>query len=66
MWFAGADAYEAQLASGRILAIERAASRTRYTVSALDPAQASQNTPRLITAMTEYALLQKSYMVGPA
>jgi hypothetical protein len=54
--------YEAQLASGRILAIERAASRTRYTVSALDPAQASQNTPRLITAMTEYALLQKSYI----
>ena len=30
--------YEAQAAGGRILAIERAAGRTRYTVNALDPA----------------------------
>ncbi len=54
--------YEAQAAGGRILAIERAAGRTRYTVSALDPAQASQATPRLKAAMTAFALSQKIYI----
>jgi len=48
--------YEAQAAGGRILAIERAAGRTRYTVSALDPAQANEATPRLKAAMETYNL----------
>jgi tetratricopeptide (TPR) repeat protein len=46
--------YEAQAAGGRILAIERAAGRTRYTVSALDPAHASQTDQRLKAAMETY------------
>jgi hypothetical protein len=54
--------YEAQAAGGRILAIERAAGRTRYTVSALEPAQASQTTPRLKAAMNAFAPFQEIHV----
>jgi len=50
--------YEAQAAGGRILAIERGGPKTRYTVSALEPAQANQATPRLKAAMEAYAPFQ--------
>ncbi len=54
--------YEAQLASGRILAIERGGPAVRYTSSALDPVQASQITPRLQTAMNAFVPFQKIYI----
>jgi tetratricopeptide (TPR) repeat protein len=54
--------YEAQQAGGRILAIERGGPRTRYTVSALEPAQASQATLRLEAAMNAYAPFQKIHI----
>lgn len=49
---------EAQRAGGRILCIERGGPRTRYTVSAMDPAQADQNTGRITAAMTAFAPFQ--------
>src|SRR5262249_49772902 len=42
---------EAQLQGGRLLGIERATNRTRYVVSAANPAQADQATPRLVQAL---------------
>jgi tetratricopeptide (TPR) repeat protein len=54
--------YEAQLAGGRLLAIERATSRTRYTVSAFDPAHTRQTTPRLVAAMKAFAPDQEFYI----
>ena len=51
--------YEAQLAGGMIRGIERAGPRTRYTVSALEPAHASQTTPRLKAAMNAFAPFQE-------
>jgi tetratricopeptide (TPR) repeat protein len=54
--------YEAQLAGGRILAVERAGPRTRYSVSAFDPAHASQSTPRLKAAIKAFAPLQEIYV----
>jgi len=51
--------YEAQQAGGRLLAIERVGPITRYTVSALEPAQANQTTPRLIATMPAFSPLQK-------
>jgi len=51
-------AYEAQLAGGMLRGIERAGSRTRYTVSAFDPDFTKQTTPRLIAAMKEVAPFQ--------
>ena len=43
--------YEAQLQGGALRAVERAAGRTRFTIGASDPAQASQSSPRLKQAM---------------
>jgi len=54
--------YEAQLEGGKILAIERSAGRTRYTVSAFDPAHASQAAARLKTAMSMFAPIQEVYI----
>jgi hypothetical protein len=54
--------YEAEPAGGMLCAIERSASRTRYTVSALDSAHASQTTPRLKAAMKSFAPFQEIYM----
>jgi tetratricopeptide (TPR) repeat protein len=54
--------YEAQLAGGRIVGIERVGFRTRYTVSAFDPAQASQSGSRLIVAMREVAPFEEIYI----
>jgi len=54
--------YEAQLAGGRLLAIERATGRTRYTVSAFDPAQASQTFARLKPALSEVAPVKEIYI----
>ena len=54
--------YEAQLAGGRIMAIEQGGPRTRYTVSALEPAQAIQATPRLMAAMNAYAPSRKFHI----
>ena len=53
---------EAQQAGGRLQAVERAAGRTRYTLSASDPAQASQATPRLKVALKTFAPLQEFYV----
>lgn len=59
--------YEAQLLGGKIQAIERAAGNTRYTVSAFEPAHASQTTPRLKAAMKGHAPLQEFFFdwIGP-
>ncbi len=54
--------YEAQLAGGRIVGIERVGFRTRYNVSAFDPARASQSGPRLIAAMREVAPFEETYI----
>jgi tetratricopeptide (TPR) repeat protein len=54
--------YEAQLEGGRIVGIERVGFRTRYTVSAFDPAHASQSGPRLIAAMREVAPFEEIYI----
>jgi hypothetical protein len=54
--------YEAQLQGGCVRAIERAAGRTRYTANALDPAQASQLTPRLKLAMNTFAPFQETHL----
>jgi hypothetical protein len=60
--------YEAQLAGGMIQALEHSGPRTRYTVSALDPALASQVTPRLKAAMNAFAPFQEIYIdwISPA
>lgn len=47
--------YEAQLQLGCVRSVERAAGRTRYTVSAFDPIQANQLSPRLLLAMKTFA-----------
>lgn len=54
--------YEAQSQGGCVRAIERAYNRTRYTASAIDPAQASQLTPRLKLAMNTFAPFQEAYL----
>lgn len=54
--------YEARLQGGCVRAIERATNRTRYTASALDPAQASQLTPRLKLAMSTFAPFQETHL----
>jgi hypothetical protein len=54
--------YEAQLAGGMILGVERAGPRARYTVSALDPARASQSTARLKAAMRPFSPVQEIYI----
>ena len=47
--------YEAQLQLGCLRSVERAAGRTRYTVSAFDPIQANQLSPRLLLTMKTFA-----------
>jgi len=54
--------YEAQSEGGAIKAMERAGPRVRYTVSAFDPAHASQIAPRLKTAMHAALPLVTFYM----
>jgi len=54
--------YEAQLQGGCLRAVERSGSRTRYTASALDPAQASQLAPRLKLAMSTFAPFQETHV----
>jgi hypothetical protein len=53
---------EAQQAGGRLLAVERAAGRARYTLSALDPAQAGQSTPRIKAALRAVAPAQECHI----
>jgi hypothetical protein len=53
---------EARQVGGRLRAVERAAGRTRYTLSASDPASASQATPQLKTALKTLAPGQEIYM----
>jgi tetratricopeptide (TPR) repeat protein len=53
---------EAQQVGGRLRAVERAAGRTRYTLSASDPASASQATPQLKAALKTLAPGQEIYM----
>jgi tetratricopeptide (TPR) repeat protein len=54
--------YEAQLVGGRLLAVERTGPRTRYTVSAFDPAQASQTSARLKPALSDFAPVKEIYI----
>lgn len=54
--------YEAQLLGGCVRGVERAAGRTRYIVSAFDPAQANPLTPRLKLAMKTFAPFQENYI----
>lgn len=54
--------YEAQSAGGRLLAIERAINRARYTASAIDPGQAQQGSPRLKAAINAFAPFQEIYI----
>ncbi len=54
--------YEAQLAGGTIRAIERAGSRTRYTVSSSAPQQAGQATRRLKGAVQSFAPFHDLYV----
>lgn len=55
--------YEAQLAGGTIVAVERAGTRTRYTVGApVEGAQASEATARLKTAIKALAPFEDIYM----
>jgi tetratricopeptide (TPR) repeat protein len=54
--------YEAQAAGGTLCGIERSGSRTRYTASAIDPAQAQQTSPRLQSAMQSFAPFQEFYI----
>ena len=53
---------EAELQGGCLRGIERATNRTRYTVSAMNPAQADQITPRLKQALSTLAPFQESYI----
>jgi tetratricopeptide (TPR) repeat protein len=53
---------EAQQAGGRLRAVERASGRARYTLSASDPVQAGQGTPRLKVALKAFAPWQESYL----
>lgn len=59
--------YEAQELGGVIQAVDRAGPRTRYVVSAPDPAYASQFAPRLKAAMQAVAPFQEFYIdwIGP-
>ena len=54
--------YEAELAGGAIRAIERAGSRTRYTVAAFDPDRANQATPRLKSMAKTFAPFHDVYI----
>lgn len=54
--------YEAKEQGGCVQAVERAGTRTRYTVSAVDPVRASQSTPRLIEAIKMFAPSQEIYI----
>jgi tetratricopeptide (TPR) repeat protein len=54
--------YEAELAGGLIRAAERSGARTRYIVSAFDPAHSSQAVPRLKAAMKAFAPFQEVYI----
>ncbi|MGB7747105.1 MAG: hypothetical protein WBN75_07450 [Verrucomicrobiia bacterium] len=54
--------YEAQLAGGMLRGIERSGPRTRYTVSAFDPAHTQQTTPRLKAAMNAFAPFQEIHI----
>ena len=54
--------YEAQLAGGVIRGIERSGSRTRYSVSALEPAHANQTTTRLKAAVNAFAPFEEIYI----
>jgi len=58
--------YEAQSTGGTIRSIERAGSRTRYTASTQNPAQAIQATPRLKAALEAFAPSQDSISIGCA
>src|ERR1017187_460971 len=42
--------------------IERSGPRTRYTISAIDPAHAQQTTPRLKAAMSAFAPFQEIHI----
>lgn len=54
--------YEALMAGGTIRSIERAGSRTRYTVTTFEPDHAAQTTPRLKTAMKAVAPFEEVYL----
>jgi hypothetical protein len=54
--------YEMQSQGGSIRSIERAANRTRYTITASDPTQASLLTARLKQALTTFAPIQETYI----
>jgi tetratricopeptide (TPR) repeat protein len=59
--------YEAQQAGGIIKAIEHTGFRTRYTLSALEPAVAHQDSERVKAAVKNFAPFQEIYIdwVGP-
>ena len=50
------------MAGGCIVAIERSASRTRYTASAMDAARAIQITPQLKSAIKGFVPYQDTYL----
>jgi tetratricopeptide (TPR) repeat protein len=54
--------YEAEPAGGAIRAVECAAGRMRYTVSALEAARASQTTPKLKAALAAFAPSQEFFI----
>jgi hypothetical protein len=54
--------YEMQSQGGSIWSIEQAANRTRYTVTASDPTQASLLTARLKQSLTAFAPIQETYI----
>lgn len=54
--------YEAQLQLGCVRIVERAGNRTRYVVSAFDPTQANQLTPRLTLALSTFAPFEEIYL----
>ena len=54
--------YEAKQADGKILGIERAGPRTRYTLGAVDSARLCQAVPQLKTAMDAFAPFQEIYI----
>jgi hypothetical protein len=54
--------YETQLQGGCVRAIERCGPHARYTISAFDPEQANQLTPRLKQATSVFAPIQETYI----
>jgi hypothetical protein len=54
--------YEAQRAGGRLRGVERVGFRTRYTLSATDPATAGESTPQLKAALKTFAPGQEFHL----